>query len=290
MGATWTPPRPADRKPAPRAGETSGPGLDRSDIPMPLPGRPLWVIFGTLIAIVGLGWGAFNVVDLLAHEEIQRSETFAAVGITTINVDNDGGRVEIIGADTDEIRLDADISRGLRETGYSWEMVGDTLQVEGTCPMLGSQWCWVKYRIVVPRGVDVIVNSDDDRIAVSEIEGDVTVNANNGRVELGTIAGTVVVDSDNGRISGTGLTSDSVTATADNGRIELAFTDPPALVDARADNGSVDIAVPSVEGDYDVTTQADNGSENVEVTDDPTSSRVIRAETDNGSITIHTSG
>jgi hypothetical protein len=253
---------------------------------MPLPGRPLWVIIGSIIAVVGLGWGAFNVIDVLAHEEFHRRVEFAAAGITTIDIDNDGGRVEIVGTDTDTIELDADISRGLRETEYRWEVVGDTLEVTGTCPMLGSQWCWVKYRIVVPRDVDIVVNSDNDRVAVSDIDGSVQISADNGRAELTRVSGSAVVDTDNGRITGVGLTSASVRASADNGRIELTFTEPPSLVDATADNGAIDLAVPPVDGGYDVTTQSDNGSQSVDVLDNPSSPRVINAETDNGSITI----
>src|SRR5688572_28366585 len=127
MTATWTPPRPADRQPAPAATYPttgpSGPGLDRSDIPMPLPGRPLWTIIGTIIAVGALGWGAFNVIDLLAHGETTEDEIFAAADVHTISVDNDNGRVVVVGTDTETITLDAEISHGLRDTGYGWDVV-----------------------------------------------------------------------------------------------------------------------------------------------------------------------
>lgn len=87
-------------------------------------------------------------------------------------------------------------------------------------------------------------------------------------------------------MEGTDLSGTTADVSADNGRIELAFSEPPDLVVASSDNGSIDIALPPVDGGYRVETAADNGRENIEVTDDPASTRVIRANSDNGSITV----
>lgn len=291
MTATWTPPKPADRQPAPPMSTSppaspSGPGLDRSDIPMPLPGRPLWTIVGTVLVVAALGWGVFNVIDLLAHGKSTESETFAAEDVRTVSVDNDNGQVVVVGTDTDVIRLDAEISHGLRDTGYSWEVVDGVLEVEGHCPLFGSYWCDVDYRLEVPNDVDVVINSDNDRVYVGDVDGTVDINADNGRVELVRLSGTVRAETDNGRLVGERLTAESVTAYSDNGRVELSFDDPPSYVEARTDNGSVEVVLPDVDGGYNVDTQTDNGSENVDVIDDPTSRRTVIAETDNGSVTI----
>ena len=93
---------------------------------------------------------------------------------------------------------------------------------------------------------------------------------------------------DNGRITGTDL-GGSVTATSDNGSIELSFATAPDLVVASSDNGSVTVALPRVEGGYDVRTSGDNNAD-VEVVDDPSSPRMVDLETDNGSITIRDRG
>ena len=257
---------------------------------MPLPGRPLWTILGTIIAVAGLGWGAFNVIDLLAHGETTAHRTFAAADVHTISVDNDNGRVVVVGTDTETITLDAEISHGLRDTGYDWNVVEGVLEVEGHCPMFGSYWCDVSYRLEVPNGIDVVINSDNDRVLVSDIDGDVQINADNGRVELARLSGTVNAETDNGRVLGEALSSESVTASSDNGRIELDFVDAPAYVEARTDNGSIEIALPDVEEGYNVDARTDNGSEDVVVVDDPTSTRTVIAETDNGSVTVRPTG
>ena len=63
----------------------------------------------------------------------------------------------------------------------------------------------------------------------------------------------------------------------------------PDLVVASSDNGSVTVALPRVEGGYDVRTSGDNNAD-VEVVDDPSSPRMVDLETDNGSITIRDRG
>lgn len=291
MSGAWTPPEAHERGPAPNPPEQPGPGLDRSDIPAPLPGRPLWVIFGTLLMIAGLSWGTFNVIDLLAHGERTDGATLAAVGIETIQVDNASGFVEIVGTDTDEIRIDAQISTGLRRTGYGWVVEGSTLRVHGTCPIIGSQWCWVKYTITVPSNVDVVVNNDDSRVTVSNIDGNVEVDADNGRVVLAGVSGTVVVNSDNGRVEGSGLSGSTADVSSDNGRVELSFTEVPDRVEARSDNGSIDIGLPDVEEGYNIDSSTDNGSEDVVgIADNATSPHTVIATSDNGSVTIRAAG
>lgn len=263
------------------------PGLDRSDIPAPLPGRPMWVIFGTLLLLLALGWGTFNVVELIAHEE--HSANFPAIpaaDLTRLSVDNDTGSVTVVGTDTDTVHVSAEISEGLRGTDYGYDVFGSTLEVRGSCPLIGDLWCHVNYTIEVPSRLDVEVNSDNARVDISNVNGDVIVDADNGTTELSSIAGSIQVNSDNGRISGTDLFGPIANVETDNGRIELHFSAEPDEVTADSDNGSIELVVPPVEGGYNVTTDTDNGNEAILVNDNPDSRRIIDVSTDNGNITV----
>lgn len=294
MTNTWTPPEVGEQLPPPTwvpappvPPNPAGPGLDRSDVAAPRPGRTLWVIFGSLLAVAGIGWGTFTLIDLLAHEEWVETATFPAAGIDAIEVDNENGRVEIVGTDTDEIRIRADVSTGLRDTGYSWELLDSTLRVAGTCPILGGTWCEVAYRIEVPSDIARLgVDGNNGSIVLTDIDGDVRLSTDNGRVEMSRLSGSVFARSDNGRIVGSELTSTAVDAESDNGRVELHFLEPPDTVIARSDNGRVEVVVPPVEDNYNVSLHSDNGSENLEIAHDPDSARVIVAESDNGSVTV----
>jgi hypothetical protein len=266
------------------------PGVDR-ELPGPVRGRALWVIFGTLLLIGGFWWGTFNVVELIAHEERTERFTVPAGQLTRLFVGNDTGSVTIVGTNTDEISVDAEISDGLRDTGFRQELVGSTLELQGSCPLIGSMWCRVTWRIEVPRGLDIEVNADNDRVDLSNIDGNVVVDSDNGAVELADVSGDIRVNGDNGRVVGTDLSAPVVAVDTDNGRIELAFTEPPDTVNASGDNGSIEILVPEIEGGYDITADTSNGSTgDIDVIDNPESPHKLRLETDNGSISVHTVG
>jgi hypothetical protein len=262
-------------------------GIDGGDLPRPVRGRALWVIFGSLLLVVGLWWGTYNVVELIAHEERTERFTVPAAQITRLFVDNESGSVTIVGADTDEITVEAEISEGLRRTGFDHQVVESTLELRGSCPVIGSMWCRVTYHVEVPRHLDVDVDVDNDRVNVRQVDGAVVIDTNNGGVDLTEIAGSVVVEGDNGGIVGTGLSSPRADIDTNNGRIELAFTDAPDRVNASGDNGSIEILVPAVAGGYHVTVDTDNGDDDLSgVANNPQSPRTITAETNNGNVRI----
>lgn len=293
--AAWPPPnpngapiQPPTQPPAP----PREPGLDRSDLtPKPTFSRALWMIFGSVMMLGALFWGSFSIVSVLAHEEWDVSYRESAEGITTVRVNGNNGRVVVRGADTDEIAVDARVSRGLFGIEESAGRVGDEFSVESDCPPLGGEWCSTDYDITVPRGMDLVIDADNGRVVISHIDGAIDVDTDNGRVELASVSGAVRVRGDNGGIVGTALTGSTVDVATDNGGIDLAFATPPDSVTASTDNGGIRLALPDVEGGYDVVPPVtDNGRTSVDVVSDPSSPREIRTETDNGSIAIVPAG
>ena len=233
-------------------------------------------------------WGTFNVVELIAHDE--RTEKFAvpAGQLTRLVVDNDTGSIIIVGTTSDEISVEADVSEGLRDTGFNHEIAGSTLELRGSCPPVSSMWCRVTYRVEVPSGLDVEVNAGDGRVEVRNIDGEVVIDSDNGAVELASLSGPIDVDGDNGRVVGSGLSSAVANVDTNNGRIDLGFTDPPDAVTVNGDNGGIELVVPEIEGGYDVTAETSNGSaDDIDVVDNPESPHKLRLETDNGSIAVH---
>jgi hypothetical protein len=247
------------------------------------------VIGGSLLAIGAVGFGTFNLIDLMAHEERTERFTVPAAEVGRVLVDNDRGSVTIVGTATDTITVEAEVSDGLRATEFDHEVIGSTLQLRGSCASIGANWCRVTWRIEVPRDLDLEVDADNDRVNISDVDGDIVVDSDNGAVELADIAGSVEVDADNGRIVGTDLTGRSVVAGSNNSRVELTFTEVPDLVRATSDNGSIEITVPPVNGGYNVTADTDNGDLDLStVNDNPESPRIIDVETNNGDITVRT--
>ncbi len=248
--------------------------------------RFLWKLFAALFVIGALVWGPYQVVTLLAHETRVETQSFPAAALTTVSIDASAGSVTVEAADTDHVEVRAEISDGLRATGESRTVDGDTLRLRSTCPNFGSDWCHVDYEITMPRDIALVIDSDDGAVDVTGTTGTVDIGADNGSVTLADLSGVLRVSTSNGRVSAARLRSQTATVDSDNGRITLQFAVPPTTVDTSADNGRIEVVVPADGTAYRVHTSTDNGSQQVSVPEDAASPRSITARTDNGSITV----
>lgn len=232
------------------------------------PVRVLWNVFGALLLVGALSWGAYQVVVLLAHEE--RTEVASYRGVETIDVSNGAGPVRIVAGDSDDVVVTSRISDGLRSTGNRHAVANGVLELRASCPNFGSDFCYVGYTIEVPRDIAVVARSGHDSVTLSGL------------------AGSVRASSDNGRVEATDLRSASVEADSDNGRVELQFTEAPTTVTATADNGSVEVIVPNDGEAYRLDVESANGSTTEAVPVNSASSRSITVQTDNGRATVRT--
>jgi hypothetical protein len=248
----------------------------------------LWKAFAALLVIGAFVSGTFQIVTLLAHEERTVETSYPAEGIARIDVDNSAGSVRIVAADGDTIEVTATISDGLRSTGESQGVFGDTLELRGTCPNFGSDWCRVSYTISLPPSLDVTVDADDGSVDVVGITGAVDVDTDNGSIEMDSLAGPIRATNDNGRIEGDRLRSANVSADTDNGRVVLAFEEAPTNVFATSNNGSVEVVVPDDGTAYRLDMDTDNGSRTESIDVDDTAERAIVIRSENGSVTART--
>jgi DUF4097 and DUF4098 domain-containing protein YvlB len=284
-----TPPTgPAATLPPPPTGPrpTMSPGEPRRT---PMAARFLWKVFAALLVVGALVWGPYSVITLLAHEEHDENESYAAAGLTTLDVDGATGSITITAAETDTVHVKARISDGLRKTGESRRVDGDTLRLQSSCPNFGSNWCHVNWDVTMPARMAVVIDNGDGHISVTGTTSSVDIRNDNGTVELSGVTGPVKVSTDNGGLRADGLSSKTVSASSDNGRVSLAFTKPPTTVAVTTDNGRAEVVVPRDGTAYHVVTHADNGSvDDSTVPKDSASTRSITVRTDNGAISIRT--
>lgn len=247
--------------------------------------RVLWKVFAGVLILGTLVWGPYQVVTVLSHEERVEEESWPAAGITRLDVDSANGRVRIVASDRDTIHVRAEISDGLRPTGESRELEGDTLMLRATCPNFGSDFCWVNYEVQVPRDVEIVVDGSNGSVSVAGSAAPLTLDSDNGSVEVDDVSGPMELTSDNGRVEGTRLRSSIVNADSDNGRVVLEFDESPSNVVATSNNGRVEVVVPNDGTAYRVDMDTANGSENLDVPTDPNSDRTLTLRSDNGSVT-----
>ena len=251
--------------------------------------RALWITAGGLLAAAALGWGTYNVISLLAHEEHTERASFAAADVASLEISNDNGSVTVTATDGDTIEISADVSEGWQATKVASRVAGDVLEVDASCPPFVSIWCSVEYTIAVPADRPLTIDGSGD-VTVRGMTGPIDVDSDDGRVELDGISGDITVSNDNGRIVGRRLSSAAVDARNTNGRIELSFVDPPRAVSARTENGRIEVVVPDADVLYRVDLRTENGSTDNSVRTDPSSDHVIELSSQNGSVTLRPPG
>ena len=247
--------------------------------------RRAWLIGGSILTVLVLGGATMNAVGLIAREEQTVVTEIDAAGLTALDVHVDAGSIEVVGTDTDVVRIEAELTHGLRRTGNRAEVEGDTLFVRSSCPLFG-QWCEADYRIEVPAELAVRLDIDDGHLTVRDVDGPVEADGDDGSMELTRLSGDVVADTENGRVIGAGLRSQVVDADSDNGSVRLTFAEPPRRVEATSDNGEVEIVLPDDDTTYLVDIDTDRGSTDIGVRTDPDSDRLIIGRTQNGSVTV----
>jgi len=244
-------------------------------------------VVASIGAALALVWGVSQVVVQLAHDERTTTTEHDAAGVRTVDVRVDNGAIDVVGTDSDRIRVVARISDGLRATKESQTVVGDVLELRGDCPVFFTSFCNVAYTVEVPAGTAVTARTNNDNITIDGVLGPVDARSGNGRVEVrGSGTGPVKLGTDNGRVVGTDLRATDVDARSDNGTVELAFRDAPDHVRATTDNGSVRVTIPDDGGAYVVDVDTDNGSASAPIRTDPAASRTITARSDNGSVLV----
>jgi|GEM_PF-1061526 len=253
--------------------------------------RTAWLTLGSVLAVAGLGWGTFHVVDLLAHEERTEVAVVDDPSVRVLEVDVDRGALRVVGADVTEITVTSRISEGLRETGNDVRVEGDRLVVESTCPDLGGTWCSVDHTIEVPSGLAVVVRAADGSITLQDLRGVVDVRGDNGSIRATDVSGpSLRLESDEGSIGGLRLDVAAASASSHNGSVRLEFDSAPTNVTATSDNGSVTVVVPRTGEAYRVEIDSDNGSVTNDVPNDPAAERTIVVDSVNGSVTARHPG
>ncbi|MFC5665465.1 DUF4097 family beta strand repeat-containing protein [Kitasatospora misakiensis] len=142
------------------------------------------------------------------------------------------------------------------------EVVDGTLRLAYDCSS-----CGVGYRVTVPAGTVVRLNSGAGGIRLRGLAGEVQATAGTGGVEA------------------SGLTSAKVRVTAETGGVDLSFATSPTAVEARSAVGGVRVSVPGGEP-YAVDAGSEVGGVEVTVPRQDGAARTITARAGTGGVAV----
>lgn len=136
-------------------------------------------------------------------------------------------------------------------------VAGDTLVLKYDCDN-----CSVDYRVEVPRGLDVKVDSGS------------------GTITLRSLSGPVKASTGSGDIDASGLTGKRVDVDTGSGDIKVKFAAVPDQVDAETGSGNGTVWLPA--GTYNVTAETGSGERKIDVVQDPSAPRTVVIKTGSG--------
>src|SRR3546814_16768299 len=73
-----------------------------------------WVVVGTLLTVTALPLVTFSVINMVAHEEVERTSTIPAAELSGLEVDGANGSIEVFADDVDVVPVLARIRHGPR--------------------------------------------------------------------------------------------------------------------------------------------------------------------------------
>lgn len=248
--------------------------------------RVLVILVGGVLTALLLSIGSLTIADTMGRAVDTAAVSFPS-SIRKVVIDVDHGSIVLRGSDREDIRGEREVTRGLQVPAYDETVTGDTLTIESACPVVVSVWCEVGYDLDVPAGVDLDLTSGAGRIEARGFTGSTRIKSGAGTIRVDDLTGRLDMRSGAGSVNATRLKSPLVSALSGAGSVNLEFAEAPQGITAEAGAGSVDIEVPRDGATYRIDTEDGEKRLTVAVATDPQSSRVIRARSGAGSITIH---
>ena len=278
MAATLNPPPPPRTPTEPRPSPWKRRGV-----------RQAWILGGSIMTAVALVATLVQLVSAVAKETFVVEETIPAAdrdGVRIVQVENGRGSVTLVGTDSEDVELTTEVSRGLRPATHGWRIDGDRLVIEARCPRFLDQFCEVDHDIRIPRELEVVLDVEEGRTVVSDVDGPLDARLARGDMELIRVSGPVTARVDFGALRASQISAPTLAADISHGRLEIAFVRTPTRVTVDSQFADVDLSVPDEPGTYAVSVETQFGDSTNGLRTDPRSTSSIEVTNQFGRVTL----
>ena len=248
------------------------------------PGRVAVRGLGVLLAVLLVGWGAVQVVTLLARATDHRTATFDQVSAVDLALGFES--VTVVGGDSSTVSLDRSWSWSLQEPTVSEEVIGGRLLVRSVCHWNIGWGCTGHVRLTVPRGTPLTLRSGDGSMSVRGIDAAVDISTGDGKISARDIGGPLTTRSGDGSVDIRGLRAPTASVQTGDGSISIEFAVAPNSVAVRSGDGTLTVLVPRGTETYQLQLSTGDGRRDVSVPTDPSSARVLRLATGDGTLRV----
>jgi hypothetical protein len=180
---------------------------------------------------------------------------------------------------------------------------GGEVRMDGNCPYISFGPCQARVVIRVPAATELDIHSGSGDLTATGmtgrvkletgsgdvnadgLRGDADLRTGSGNVNVRAVEGATRMRTGSGDINAEDLGAADVLADTSSGDVTLDFRGAPSVVDASTASGDVDVVVPRPDA-YRVDADPGSGDQQVAVKTDPDSTRVVRARTSSGDVTV----
>jgi hypothetical protein len=247
-----------------------------------LAGGVLSLIFVVCSAVNVAGWTT-GVVEENAHRDIPGP-------VRELRITAGGGDVQLMPSRDGNVSVDSRVRGSLHTPQLDVDFSGSDVAVAGGCPEVTLGHCEATLLVGVPVGTAVRVDASSGDIAATALNGNLTLHTASGDVRVLNVGGRLDLDTASGDVDAAGVRSTAVRAHTASGDVDLDFRAAPQTVDADTASGDVRIAVPPGPEAYKLDVDTGSGSEDVDVSRDAQSTRLLRADTGSGDVEVVYSG
>ncbi|GGO54798.1 DUF4097 family beta strand repeat-containing protein [Streptomyces lasiicapitis] len=256
-------------------------------------GRPQRSVLRRVIRIVAIltgltliGGGAWYLLLFL----VTRTETGTAAidkSVRTVEVAIDSGDVQIdVAGEGEKTELHKKLTKSLRSPDEKIEQDGDTLRITTDCGE-GMGRCGSDYRLTVPQGTRVKVETRLGDVSVKGVRKSVEARTKIGSVRLEHIDGDrLVAASKTGAVTLKDVKFDTAEATSKLGDVRVEEIDPFTKLRAVSKMGDVELHLPSSAGPFAVTAATKVGDRKVNVDQETSADTKVEARTKIGDVTV----
>lgn len=216
-------------------------------------------VLGTGLLLTGCG---LQNIGAPTQEQAQSYDVSGKV--KALQVDSGSGDVVVAESDRGSIHVTETIhwksKDGKPVTRHP--VTGDTVTLSFDCPSDVDWNCDVDYKIEVPRGTRMKLDSGSGDITLRSVTGELAAKTGSGTIDAKDLGGKKAV------------------AETGSGDVELRYLSVPDDVTVGTGSGTGTVRVP--QNTYDVTAKTGSGDRKIEVTNDPSSPRKIVVRTGSG--------
>ncbi|MBD0673363.1 hypothetical protein BU198_22290 [Streptomyces sp. CBMA156] len=250
-----------------------------------------WRVVGAAVIVLVMTGGALQTWAMAVQQRTSSSRPYDKA-IRGVRLETGNASVRVRAGREGHVVVHQSLDWLVRKPVVSVTIVDGVLTVAMRCRRVlpfADFGCGAEIELEVPAATEVSGSVGSGSVRVEGLSGNVRMELTSGELLLSDTSGDVTVGVTSGQVRGGNLSARRVTVRANSGSVSLNFAKAPAVVDAAATSGSVEMTVPK-DSRYAFTSETGSGHGGIDpLLADPGSPNRMHVAVTSGSISVNPS-